>query len=59
VLIAEVDAVDAEPREAALACRPHVCRVPADLILAVAGEMPNLVASSTFSLTSPCKACQP
>jgi hypothetical protein len=35
VLIVKVDAVDAKPGEAALACRPHVRQVPADLLLAV------------------------
>jgi len=35
VLVVEVDAVNAEPLEAALARRPHVCWVTADLPLAV------------------------
>ena len=35
VLVVEVDAVDAEPLEAALARRVHVCWVTADLPLAV------------------------
>ena len=35
MLVVEVDAVDAEPLEAALARRPHICWVTADLPLAV------------------------
>ena len=35
MLVVEIDAVDAEPPEAALARRPHVRRVAVDLLLAV------------------------
>jgi hypothetical protein len=59
VLVVEVDAVDAEPgRRARLPS--HAARTyagsPRISCLPSAGEMPNLVASSTFSLTPPCKA---
>lgn len=44
VLVVEVDAVNAEPREAALACRPHVRWVTVEL-------------PGGRSLTPPCSAC--